>query len=82
MFNRNENQSIDFSTFESEYKMLKNRNSVDTASKISDQAEVISFSLVEDIVFTSVATNVNRSYSGKPFTIINNILNIFFIFNF
>ena len=48
---------------------------IDTASKISDQAEVISFSLVEDIVFTSVATNVNRSYSGKPFTIINNILN-------
>ncbi len=34
LFNRNENQSIDFSIFESEYKMLKNRNSVDTASKI------------------------------------------------
>ena len=47
---------------------------IDTSVKVSDQAEIILFSLVEDIAFTSVALNVNRSYSGKPFTIINNIL--------
>ena len=34
LFNKNNNQSIDFSIFESEYKMLKNNNSVDTSSKI------------------------------------------------
>ena len=33
-FNKNNNQSLDFSIFESEYKMLKNKNSVDTSSKI------------------------------------------------
>tara|TARA_Y100000589_G_C27157635_1_gene631457 strand:+ start:341 stop:1336 length:996 start_codon:yes stop_codon:yes gene_type:complete len=38
-FNKNENQSIDFSIFESEYKMLKNKNSVDTASKISNSID-------------------------------------------
>ena len=34
LLNKNNNQSIDFSIFESEYKMLKNKNSVDTSSKI------------------------------------------------
>ena len=34
LFNKNNVQSIDFSIFESEYKMLKNKNSVDTSSKI------------------------------------------------
>ena len=34
IFNKNNNQNIDFSIFESEYKMLKNKNSVDTSSKI------------------------------------------------
>ena len=34
IFNKNNNQSIDFSIFESEYKMLKNKNAVDTSSKI------------------------------------------------
>ena len=33
-FNKNNNQSIDFSIFETEYKMLKNKNSVDTSLKI------------------------------------------------
>ncbi len=33
LFNKNSNQSIDFSIFESEYEMLKNKNSVDTSSK-------------------------------------------------
>ena len=33
-FDKNNNQSLDFSIFESEYKMLKNKNSVDTPSKI------------------------------------------------
>ena len=47
---------------------------IETSSKVSDQAEIIMFALVEDIAFTSVSLNVNRSYSGKPFTIINNIL--------
>ncbi len=36
LLNNNNNQSIDFSIFESEYKMLKNKNSVDTFSKISN----------------------------------------------
>ena len=34
LLNKNNNQSIDFSIFESEYNMLKNKNSVDTSSKI------------------------------------------------
>ena len=34
LLNKNNNQSIDFSIFESEYKMLKDKNSVDTSSKI------------------------------------------------
>ncbi len=34
LLNKNNNQNIDFSIFESEYKMLKNKNSVDTSSKI------------------------------------------------
>ena len=34
LFNNKNNQSIDFSIFESEYKMLKNKNSVDTSSKV------------------------------------------------
>ncbi len=34
LLNKNNNHSIDFSIFESEYKMLKNQNSVDTPSKI------------------------------------------------
>ena len=34
LFNKNNVQSIDFSIFESEYKMLKNKNSVDTSSKV------------------------------------------------
>ena len=34
LLNKNINQSIDFSIFESEYKMLKNKNSVDTSSKV------------------------------------------------
>ena len=34
LFNKQNNQSIDFSIFESEYKMLKNNNSVDTSSKV------------------------------------------------
>ena len=34
LFNKNNAQSIDFSIFESEYKMLKNKNSVDTSSKV------------------------------------------------
>ena len=34
LFNKKNNQNIDFSIFESEYKMLKNKNSVDTSSKI------------------------------------------------
>ena len=34
LLNKHSNQSIDFSIFESEYKMLKNKNSVDTSSKI------------------------------------------------
>ena len=34
LLNNHSNQSIDFSIFESEYKMLKNKNSVDTSSKI------------------------------------------------
>lgn len=34
LFNKHNNQSIDFSIFESEYKMLKNKNSVDTSTKI------------------------------------------------
>ena len=33
-FNLNNNKSIEFSIFESEFKMLKNKNSVDTSSKI------------------------------------------------
>ena len=32
LFNKKNVQSIDFSIFESEYKMLKNKNSVDTSS--------------------------------------------------
>ena len=39
LLNKNDNQTIDFSIFESEYKMLKNKNSVDTASKISNSIE-------------------------------------------
>ena len=31
ILNKNNNQDIDFSIFESEYKMLKNKNSVDTS---------------------------------------------------
>ena len=34
LLNKNNNQSIDFSNFETEYKMLKKQNSVDTSSKI------------------------------------------------
>ena len=34
LFKKNNVQSIDFSIFESEYKMLKNKNSVDTSSKV------------------------------------------------
>ena len=34
IFNKKNNQNIDFSIFESEYKMLKNKNSVDTSSKV------------------------------------------------
>ena len=34
LFNKNTSRSIDFATFESEYLMLKNKNSVDTSSKI------------------------------------------------
>ena len=34
LLNKNNNQSIDFSNFETEYKMLKKKNSVDTSSKI------------------------------------------------
>ena len=34
LFNKNNVQSIDFSIFESEYKMLKNKNSIDTSSKV------------------------------------------------
>ena len=34
LLNKNNVQSIDFSIFESEYKMLKNKNSVDTSSKV------------------------------------------------
>ncbi len=34
LLNKNNNQIIDFSIFESEYNMLKNKNSVDTSSKI------------------------------------------------
>ena len=34
ILNKNNNQNIDFSIFESEYKMLKNKNSVETSSKI------------------------------------------------
>ena len=34
LFNKNNVQSIDFSIFESEYKMLKDKNSVDTSSKV------------------------------------------------
>ena len=39
LFNKNYKQSIDFSIFESEYKMLKNKNSVDTSSKISNSID-------------------------------------------
>ncbi len=39
LFNKNDNQSVDFSIFESEYKMIKNKNSVDTASKISNSID-------------------------------------------
>ena len=34
LFNKKNNQCIDFSIFESEYKMLKNKNAVDTSLKI------------------------------------------------
>ena len=34
LLNKKNVQSIDFSIFESEYKMLKNKNSVDTSSKV------------------------------------------------
>ena len=34
LFKKNNVQSIDFSIFESEYKMLKNKNSIDTSSKV------------------------------------------------
>ncbi len=47
---------------------------INTSAKVSDQADVISFKLVESIAFTSVALNVNRSYNGRPYDIINNIL--------
>ncbi len=36
LINKKNNQIIDFSIFESEYIMLKNKNSVDTSSKISN----------------------------------------------
>ena len=38
-FNLNNNKSIEFSIFESEFKMLKNKNSVDTSSKISNSID-------------------------------------------
>tara|TARA_B100001094_G_C18190138_1_gene806588 strand:- start:143 stop:1501 length:1359 start_codon:yes stop_codon:yes gene_type:complete len=55
-------------------KMFTIQN-IETSAKVSDQADIIMFAIVEDIAFTSVSLNVNRSYSGKPFTIIDNILN-------
>ena len=39
LFNKKNNQSIDFSIFESEYKMLKNKNSIDTTSKITNSID-------------------------------------------
>ena len=39
IFNKKNDQSIDFSIFESEYKMLKNKNSVDTSSKVSNSID-------------------------------------------
>ena len=39
LLNKNNNQSIDFSNFETEYKMLKDRNSVDTSAKISNSID-------------------------------------------
>ena len=68
---------IEFKRPDSYSKEISKRfviKSIETSSKVSDQADIITLSLVEDIAFTSVSLNVNRSYSGKPFTIINNIL--------
>ena len=39
LLDKKNNQIIDFSTFESEYNMLKNKNSVDTSSKISNSID-------------------------------------------
>ena len=39
LFNKKNNQSIDFSIFESEYKMLKSKNSIDTTSKITNSID-------------------------------------------
>ena len=39
LLDKNNNQIIDFSIFESEYNMLKNKNSVDTSSKISNSID-------------------------------------------
>ena len=39
LLGKNNNQIIDFSIFETEYKMLKNKNSVDTSSKISNSID-------------------------------------------
>ena len=39
LLHKNNNQIIDFSIFESEYNMLKNKNSVDTSAKISNSID-------------------------------------------
>ena len=39
LLDKNNNQIIDFSIFESEYNMLKNKNSVDTSAKISNSID-------------------------------------------
>lgn len=46
---------------------------INKSVKVNDQTETVFLRLIEDIGFVSSVKNVNKSYTGDPYSIVNNI---------